>query len=656
MGAPMARNLHKAGLLEAVWNRSHDKAATLAQRAGRRRARDPRRIRPAGRRRGDLCLGRRGCAHASSKDWRRDSRRGALVIDCSTVSADTARWAESFLAGRGVRFVDAPVSGGVEGAKNGTLAIMCGGEPAAFDAARPVLAAMGKTIEHFGPSGSGQATKATNQIMCAGIIRACAEAMAFAGAHQLPLDRVVATLGAGAGSSWYFVHRAPNMIRESYPAGFRVKLHAKDLRHLPRHGGAFRRLAAGGRFDARRICRADRARLRRRGHLGHASPQAGVVQGRGAHTHERRRARPAAQDVEASVRQLYLPDFCRARAVLAIVIICELTALVLALARNEVALGFWPDLARTSMFLLWIGLFGAGDVVRAARLPEPPVAGQGIRHRAGAHRRAGDADLHGRVLVRRAAPAGSKATRMFPQDHWTFLVRNVVIALVVTALALRYFYVTHEWRHNVELQARARVHALQARIRPHFLFNSMNTIAALTRSNPARAEEAVQDLADLFRANLNEKRNEIPLAEEIDVARTYQRMEQLRLGDRLRVEWKIDSLPQNALVPGLTLQPLLENAIYHGVEPRPDGGVVTVVGEFNKGMITIVVRNPLPAANRHHARWQSPGARQHQGTAGSHVRRTRHGQGRALRRRIHRDAALPLPAHRRHAPAMNPGP
>jgi 3-hydroxyisobutyrate dehydrogenase len=155
--------------------------------------------------------------------------RGALVIDCSTVSADTARWAADFLAAHGVRFVDAPVSGGVEGAKNGALAIMCGGERAAFDEARPVLAAMGKVIEHFGPSGSGQATKATNQIMCAGIIRACAEAMAFAGAHQLPLDRVIATLGAGAGSSWYFVHRAPNMMRESYPAGFRVKLHAKDL-------------------------------------------------------------------------------------------------------------------------------------------------------------------------------------------------------------------------------------------------------------------------------------------------------------------------------------------------------------------------------------------------------------------------------------------
>ena len=221
---------------------------------------------------------------------------------------------------------------------------------------------------------------------------------------------------------------------------------------------------------------------------------------------------------------------------------------------------------------------------------------------------------------------------LVPDDHWTFLVRNVVITLVVTALALRYFYVTHEWRHNVELQATARVHALQARIRPHFLFNSMNTIAALTRTNPMRAEEAVQDLADLFRANLSEKRNQITIAEEIDVARTYQRIEQLRLGDRLRVVWKVDALPSGALVPGLTLQPLLENAIYHGVEPRADGGVVTVTGEMNKGMITDCRSQPGAARESHGARRQSAGARQHPRASRSHVRRARHRQGGPFRR------------------------
>ena len=304
---------------------------------------------------------------------------------------------------------------------------------------------------------------------------------------------------------------------------------------------------------------------------------------------------PAAREIEHS-GQLYLPDFCTPRAVLLTVIICELTALVLALARNEEVLGFWPDLGRTSMFLLWIGLCGAAllCVLRGYLNRQSPAKGSAMVL-------ALTAIL---VLIISAVtywfgnnPSWMENNVFTPHDQWTFLVRNVLIALVVTALALRYFYVTHEWRYNVELQARARVHALQARIRPHFLFNSMNTIAALTRSNPARAEEAVQDLADLFRANLNEKRNEIPLAEEIEVARTYQRMEQLRLGERLRVDWKVDALPRDALVPGLMVQPLLENAIYHGVEPRPTGGVVTVVGEFNKGMITIVVRNPLPVAN-----------------------------------------------------------
>jgi two-component system sensor histidine kinase AlgZ len=174
-----------------------------------------------------------------------------------------------------------------------------------------------------------------------------------------------------------------------------------------------------------------------------------------------------------------------------------------------------------------------------------------------------------------------------------FVLRNVAIGLIVTGLALRYFYVAHEWRRSVELRAAARVHALQARIRPHFLFNSMNTIAALTRSNPPRAEAAVQDLADLFRAALSDKRDTITLAEELEVARTYQRMEQLRLGTRLQVEWKTESLPPEALVPGLMIQPLLENAIYHGIEPRPEGGTVTISGEVAGGLVTIVVRNPL---------------------------------------------------------------
>jgi 3-hydroxyisobutyrate dehydrogenase len=153
-----------------------------------------------------------------------------IVIDCSTVGADTARDMHRHLDALGVGFLDCPVSGGVEGARNAALAIMAGGDESVFARALPILEKMGKTVAHFGASGSGQAAKATNQIMCAGIIQAVGEAMAFAHAEGLPLDRLIETLGKGAGTSWYFVNRAPFMAHNNFPAGFRVRLHDKDLR------------------------------------------------------------------------------------------------------------------------------------------------------------------------------------------------------------------------------------------------------------------------------------------------------------------------------------------------------------------------------------------------------------------------------------------
>src|SRR5258707_2892881 len=293
-------------------------------------------------------------------------------------------------------------------------------------------------------------------------------------------------------------------------------------------------------------------------------------------------------------RSLNLPDFCAARAVLAVVLIVTLTAVVLTVARQGTALHFWLDLARTSLFLLWIGMGSASVVcLLRRRLAELPIPTASMVALAGVL--AVIALISAAVLwLGSSALLGVRATNLLLQEApGRFFAANLGIGAIVAALALRYFYVSGEWRRNVELEARARVHALQARIRPHFLFNSMNTIASLTRSDPALAESAVQDLADLFRANLSEKRNTITLAEELEVARIYQRIEELRLGERLRVDWNISQLPMQALVPGLLLQPLLENAIYHGVEPQPDGGVVTVTGEITGRLITIVVRNPV---------------------------------------------------------------
>ena len=229
MGMPMARNLHKANLLQAVWNRTNGKSAALAAELHCTAAATPAQL-------ATQCEVMVICVSADVDvldvvdALLPGIQPGALVIDCSTVSADTARTAAARLRSRQASFLDCPVSGGVEGAQKGTLAIMCGGSAEDFARAKPVLAAMGRTISLFGATGAGQATKATNQIMCAGIIRAVGEAMAFARAQQLPLEQVVETLGQGAGSSWYFVNRAPNMIRGSFPAGFRVRLHEKDLK------------------------------------------------------------------------------------------------------------------------------------------------------------------------------------------------------------------------------------------------------------------------------------------------------------------------------------------------------------------------------------------------------------------------------------------
>jgi 3-hydroxyisobutyrate dehydrogenase len=228
MGAYMARNLHNAGLLTAVWNRTPAKAAALAAELNCPAPATPAELAPHT----DvmvLCVSADQDVQTVIDALLPGLRADQLVIDCSTVSAETARTVATRLGGVAVDFLDCPVSGGVEGARDGTLAIMCGGSAAGFSRAQPVLAAMGRTVTHFGPVGAGQAAKATNQIMCAGIIEAVSEAMAFAKANGLPLDKLVETLGKGAGSSWYFVNRAPNMIREAYPPGFRVRLHAKDL-------------------------------------------------------------------------------------------------------------------------------------------------------------------------------------------------------------------------------------------------------------------------------------------------------------------------------------------------------------------------------------------------------------------------------------------
>ncbi len=295
--------------------------------------------------------------------------------------------------------------------------------------------------------------------------------------------------------------------------------------------------------------------------------------------------------LDASLDAFFIPDFCAPRMVFAVVLVAELVAVTLALARPDAA--FLNELARISMFLQWVGLTSAGLLCYSRRwLAALSVATSSLAVFA--------LMLLNTALISELAlwlgtafGAGGVTSTLFPSEHWPFLLRNCGIAVIVTALLLRYFFVTHQWQKHLRAEAQSRIQALQARIRPHFLFNSMNTIAALTRSDPKRAEEAVEDLADLFRATLRDSHSPLRLKEELELTRIYQRIEALRLGSRLAVSWDVAELPMRAFVPGLTVQPLLENAIYHGIEPLENGGTVTVKGSVVGGEIEIVVSNPV---------------------------------------------------------------
>ncbi len=289
----------------------------------------------------------------------------------------------------------------------------------------------------------------------------------------------------------------------------------------------------------------------------------------------------------------FLPDFCQLRALLLVVIIAELLAFVLTLAPMTSHQQRWSDLGLISLFVQWIALTSTAVLCLSKRwfrrlsitattlfslfvVTSITAIVSGIAYR----------------LLASDGLAGFDGL-MPNTPHISFILRNVAISLIICAVALRYFYVQHQSRLSIRTEARSRLHALQARIRPHFLFNSMNTIASLTRSQPELAEAVVEDLADLFRNNLNTSDNATRLADEIDLTRRYLHIEQLRLGRRLRTKWDIDSLPDNASVPPLMLQPLLENAVYHGIEPSTQGGSIEISGHMQSDRICLTISNPL---------------------------------------------------------------
>ena len=228
MGSGMALNLHKAGYLSGVWNRTRSKAEQLSEQTGVVLFESPTAL-AAQCELILLCVSRDADVLEMVGQVATSAAPGLIVMDTSTVSSATAKQAAAKLAEKGVAFLDCPVSGGVEGAKNGTLAMMVGGDPEVLARTEGILASIAATITLIGPTGSGQACKAVNQIMCAGINQAVTEALAFGEAMGLDMHKVVDVVAKGAAGNWFLDHRGKTMLVNDNDTGFKLNLHHKDL-------------------------------------------------------------------------------------------------------------------------------------------------------------------------------------------------------------------------------------------------------------------------------------------------------------------------------------------------------------------------------------------------------------------------------------------
>jgi len=288
----------------------------------------------------------------------------------------------------------------------------------------------------------------------------------------------------------------------------------------------------------------------------------------------------------------FLPDFGSLGVALRIIVISLVIAVVITIGRNDVFNEkAWQDLNLLAAFALGI----AFCTIVVLRLLSP--------------------------LIRRMSPAGGSIViflmllvvaafgtesiiyalydlglidERWPEWRTSLIIRSLLITAVIGVPALRFLVLSYRVDAGEQAQQEAKMQALQSRIRPHFLFNSLNSVASLTRSDPERAEAVLHDIADLFRVLLADARKLVPISAEREISRQYLEVEKIRLGDRLKVKWNVDNIPRNALIPALILQPLLENAIYHGIEPRFGGGTIRIDLWTEGNSLSIMIANPLP--------------------------------------------------------------
>ena len=306
----------------------------------------------------------------------------------------------------------------------------------------------------------------------------------------------------------------------------------------------------------------------------------------------------------AAHRRPWFPDFCRLPRIATVLAIAELVVVIIGLAPTGGQHWNGSEFVAASAFALWLGLTQAVVYCKSRVLIESLPDSLGM--------------LVALALPLLIAAFGAWAVQQIdvglgthytlPEaQRWRFMGSVAGLAMLISALTLRYFYVSEQWRARVKAQSKAEVDALQARIRPHFLFNSMNTIASLVRSDPDTAERVVEDLSELFRAALGAGHGESTLGEEISLAERYLAIESLRLGDRLQVQWEVAAdAPRELRMPRLVLQPLLENAVVHGIAPLATGGLVTIAITREGRKLHLRIRNPAPRqraqdGGNHHA-------------------------------------------------------
>jgi len=297
-------------------------------------------------------------------------------------------------------------------------------------------------------------------------------------------------------------------------------------------------------------------------------------------------------------RPHWLPDFCSLPVLFAVMAVAELLALVVLIAPSDESRPLLPRLATASLFVQWLALVCAVCLCKLRPQLHKLTPWFGV---AAAYALMLTVTVLGSALVFELDHQLDLGLTLPRQFESRFIWRSAILCALIAAALLRYFFVLQQWRARVRAEAKARFDALQARIRPHFLFNSMNTIASLIRVRPAEAENAVENLSDLFRAALGHEAHST-LGEELDLVRRYLDIEKLRLGERLHVDLRVDELPAAMPLPPLLLQPLVENAVYHGIQQLPEGGTVSIRGWLADKSIRIEIRNPCPptrAAKRH---------------------------------------------------------